>query len=242
VLILQIGGHKRWLINAPQITLPHSSQIFKPEAFSPGPRLMEIELEAGDLLYLPRGLVHSTVTSHSYSAHVTIGVQIFSWVECVSDAVPGAVDKLELRRALPPGFASNPELRAPVVEKIRQLLAGTAAQATVERRFDQIVTHVLGSKRRAAPVFRADLVVVSLDSMLRAPPSGQYKVAQNNGHIVLTFEGRTVGFPTALAPVLHAVCTRPEFRPRELLQQGDEQLVLKLTRFLHRIGFLQPVR
>ena len=40
-----------------------------------------LDLEAGDLLYLPRGVLDSTTTADSFSAHVTIGISVFTSVD-----------------------------------------------------------------------------------------------------------------------------------------------------------------
>lgn len=241
VLVLQIGGSKRWLIDAPETVLPHSSQVFNPEGFRPGPRLMEIDLDAGDLLYLPRGFVHSTVTSHSYSAHVTIGISVHSWVDCVAHVVKDAVEVPKLRRALPPGFASNAQLRTSLVQQLRQLLAATPFEKEADGLFDQFALRVRVSRHRAPAPFSAERVVISLDSELHPPGREEYQLAQREDHLALSFEGRTYGFSASLRSTLNAICERPQFRLQELSPQLEEQQLLRLGRFLHGIGFLQPV-
>ncbi len=54
VFILQIGGRKHWRISQPTIALPHRTQACSPIGFAPPPPDLELELEPGDLLYLPR--------------------------------------------------------------------------------------------------------------------------------------------------------------------------------------------
>ena len=61
-------------------------------------------LKAGDLLYLPRGYLHSATTSDTYSAHVTIGVSVYTWADLVKELLQTCVDDADLRRALPPGW------------------------------------------------------------------------------------------------------------------------------------------
>ena len=46
--------------------------------FAPPAANLELELEAGDLLYLPRGDIHAAHTSAVHSAHVTIGMTIYT--------------------------------------------------------------------------------------------------------------------------------------------------------------------
>lgn len=241
VLVLQIGGRKRWLIDEPMITLPHDSQVFNPETFTGGARVMEVDLEAGDLLYLPRGLVHSTITAESFSAHVTVGINVYSWVDCVAEVMAGAADVPALRRALPPGFASQALLRAPVVQQLERLLAGTPWQTQAGRLFDQLAQRVRGFKRRSQPPFRAQVSVLSLDSELAAPLHEEYQLALAEERVVLGFERRNYHFPGPMGAALRGICERQRFRLRELTPGLDEQSVLQLARLLHAIGFLRAL-
>jgi|SRR5580658_200070 ribosomal protein L16 Arg81 hydroxylase len=242
VLVMQLAGKKRWQINEPTIKLPHSDQQFKPEGFVPGPRLMEIELQAGDLLYLPRGYVHSTTTSEWHSVHVTLGVNVYTWVDVVRESVPSAVDSEELRKALPPGFASRPELRPVITEQLKRILAGLSAGNDGERLFDQFVYQILSARQRAYPPFRADVTVISPDLLLQTPSQQRYNLAPGVAdHVVLNFDGRTYGFPGTVAPTLTAMCDRPRFRLQDLPDRLDSQLLLSLARYLQGIGFLRPV-
>jgi ribosomal protein L16 Arg81 hydroxylase len=85
VFVLQIAGRKRWSIYAPVIELPHRSQLFTPQAYSGQAPIAEVELTSGDLLYLPRGFLHSTTTSDGFSAHVTVGITVYTWVDLLKE-------------------------------------------------------------------------------------------------------------------------------------------------------------
>lgn len=117
VFILQLTGAKAWTVRAPRSpdeVLPlHPSPDFAPgEA---GAVALEATLRPGDLLYLPRGAVHSARTpaageeghSASPSLHVTVSVcQGVSWAALLRAALPRAVDlaaetTLALRRSVP---------------------------------------------------------------------------------------------------------------------------------------------
>ena len=58
VLVLQISGKKRWSIYPPTIHLPLRSQPFTPQGYDAPPPMAQIDLNPGDLLYLPRGYIH----------------------------------------------------------------------------------------------------------------------------------------------------------------------------------------
>src|SRR3974390_2309223 len=67
------------------------TQTFTPTGYVPRP-LFELELKQGDLLYLPRGYVHAAHTSQVHSAHVTIGISVYTWVELLSELIARSKD------------------------------------------------------------------------------------------------------------------------------------------------------
>src|SRR5262245_28781320 len=103
VLILQIAGHKRWRVYDAPVALPtdlpptfgferarppsppgsrrHWTAHPAPDAFGWEAPAREIELRAGDLLYLPRGHGHEARTGQTLSIHVTLGLYAVTWAD-----------------------------------------------------------------------------------------------------------------------------------------------------------------
>ncbi|MCW2665760.1 MAG: Cupin 4 family protein, partial [Frankiales bacterium] len=103
VFVLQVSGRKRWVVHEPVLALPLPSQArsgsdLVREGAAP---LLDIELEAGDCLYLPRGYVHAALTTDEHSVHLTVGVLSTTWYDVLSDAITLAAQELEFRDALP---------------------------------------------------------------------------------------------------------------------------------------------
>ena len=236
VLVLQIAGKKQWRIDEPTIKLPHSSQSCNPQAFTPGPRLAEIELEAGDLLYLPRGYGHSTSTSAGPSAHVTIGINVYTWVDLVKGLLPSCIESEEFRTALPAGFASRAELRPVIKAQLARMLPDLGNDP--DRLLDQVIFMVKAARRRIPARFRTDMVVLAPESLLEAPAERSYGVARNGDHVVLTFEGRTYVFKAPIVPTFSAMCARGTFQIRDL-PGSDPEKILSFARYLQSIGFLR---
>jgi ribosomal protein L16 Arg81 hydroxylase len=101
VFVLQIAGKKRWLVYEPVWALPLRGQPYSEKVQgSPGsPR--ELVLRAGDTLYLPRGWLHEAATSESDSLHLTIGVNVYTWLDAVRAAVDECRNDVEFRRGVP---------------------------------------------------------------------------------------------------------------------------------------------
>jgi ribosomal protein L16 Arg81 hydroxylase len=85
--------------------------------------LSEIDLEPGDLLYLPGGFVHTTETSDSFSVHVTLGITVYTWIELLTEWAQLSTHCPSFRRALPPGFAGRADVRQSLGNQLRRMSA-----------------------------------------------------------------------------------------------------------------------
>ncbi|MER5969163.1 cupin domain-containing protein [Streptomyces sp. NPDC002055] len=75
VLVLQIDGAKRWRIYGPTRQAPLHRDTDVPEP-PPNEPIIELVLNAGDMLYLPRGWWHAVAASEGvHSLHLTCGMQ-----------------------------------------------------------------------------------------------------------------------------------------------------------------------
>ena len=81
VFCLQVAGSKRWLVYEPALELPLRNQRYRPELGEPGEPVLDLVLEPGDMLYMPRGWLHQALTSDEDSLHLTIGVNVYTWLD-----------------------------------------------------------------------------------------------------------------------------------------------------------------
>lgn len=111
--VLQIEGKKRWRVYPPRNKneeLPRfSSPNFTQDEI--GTPILDVVLNAGDLLYFPRGYIHQGVTlQDSHSLHITLSMyQKTAWVDLLEKALPEALLKaakedVEFRKGLPYGY------------------------------------------------------------------------------------------------------------------------------------------
>lgn len=96
--IIQCEGRKKWTIHAPDADSqwpPTSSENFTPQQMESmaDRRVWSGWLEEGDMLYLPRGYIHSARTGKGHSLHVTISVaQEFSYRHLLKEVVKLLLD------------------------------------------------------------------------------------------------------------------------------------------------------
>lgn len=113
---LQLEGTKRWKVYEPTLKLPRvSSEDFTPEDLEGMTPVMDVTLEEGDLLYMPRGWIHQACTlrdDNEHSLHLTISaMQQWAWVDLLEIIMPEALENAamnetstSLRQGLPRGF------------------------------------------------------------------------------------------------------------------------------------------
>ncbi|XP_019617139.1 PREDICTED: bifunctional lysine-specific demethylase and histidyl-hydroxylase MINA-like [Branchiostoma belcheri] len=114
VFILQLEGRKHWRLYTPPVDLPrdYSRDL---EQGSIGQPTHDFVLEAGDMLYFPRGTVHQadTPAGSQHSTHVTISTyQRNSYGDLLTSTLPMLVQSVMdrdvgFRRGLPVGALST---------------------------------------------------------------------------------------------------------------------------------------
>ncbi|HET9508173.1 MAG TPA: cupin domain-containing protein [Gaiellaceae bacterium] len=220
VLSLQVAGEKRWLVYEPALELPLKSQRYRSALGAPGEPVLDVTLRAGDTLYLPRGWLHQALTSGTDSLHITVGVNVRTWLDEARAALDDAGDDVALRRAAAGEAPALPRLdRDTAAARARQRLVGTRRP---------ILDGQL-SELRALDFLAVDTELVRRDTV----------IADLDG-TTLSFEGRDLRFPARVAAELEFVVTveRP-FRAADLPGSLDEAGRLVLVRRLVREGFLR---
>lgn len=99
VFVLQLDGCKKWrLYDRPDaLTAPAAAVTTAFSAAQLGPPTAEFVLRPGDVLYLPRGVVHEAVSLQDHSLHITVSTyQRHSWRHFLAHALsPRAMAALD---------------------------------------------------------------------------------------------------------------------------------------------------
>jgi len=241
VLVLQIAGSKRWSLYPAPIRLPCRSEPFDPQAYSAPPPIAQVEMNPGDLLYLPRGQVHSAVTTDCYSAHVTIGITVYTWADLARGLIDEAAAGHELRQALPPGFARRGELKYRLRQRLAELLSHRAG-VDYDALIDNFARRVRSAQDVPAEKFRIDVVAIDANSLLKAPPPSRYRVSRDVANTVLEFNGQRHILPAPAESTLRAMSERDIFRTADLPGEISGEARLGLSRYLLEVGFLAAVQ
>ncbi|MDX1434617.1 MAG: cupin domain-containing protein [Gammaproteobacteria bacterium] len=108
VFALQIGGHKRWRIYSGRYENPlddssHNYSSFPREHHEQarGEVLEEVDMQPGDLLYIPRGQYHDALASSDASLHLSFGVNRTTGIDLMRLLVRSLPDVPAFRAPLP---------------------------------------------------------------------------------------------------------------------------------------------
>ncbi|HET8651986.1 MAG TPA: cupin domain-containing protein [Gaiellaceae bacterium] len=230
VFVLQVAGEKRWLVYDPAFELPLRNQRYSPELGGPGEPVHDLVLRPGDMLYLPRGWLHEALTSDSDSLHLTVGVNVVTWLDAFKAALEECGDELGFRRSIDAGDSHD------LVEVLRRRLEPDA----VRRR----AAEKLARTRR--PIRDGQLAqlraVGSLDAETELERRGTALVetSERDGSVVLMFDGKELALPARIRDEVVWMLERAgPFTPSDFPGGLDDESRLVLVRRLVREGLLR---
>ncbi len=121
-LIVQLQGSKIWHIYEGADAAPHEMWRQQVGSNAGLPVPVDVRLEAGDLLYVPRGRVHAAESTSELSVHLTIGLHaptLFLLATRMLNALTNSDDRMHTQ--LPPRFLSDPDTRAGVGSLVHEI-------------------------------------------------------------------------------------------------------------------------
>jgi ribosomal protein L16 Arg81 hydroxylase len=248
VFVLQISGSKRWTIHEPVVEAPLDNQPWETvrdqvaERAAQAP-LIDVVLEPGDALYLPRGTIHAAAAQGETSIHLTVGVHPVTRYQLVRHLLDLVQDDRELRRSLPMGVdladptALGDEFAA-TVDALHACIDAVSPAAVARR-----VGTSLMQRTRPEPIGplgqlgAADSLSGHTPVRLRAGLRVRLDGGADELRLVLL--DRTITLPPAAADAMKTVLAGSPFTPDEL-PGLDSDGRLDVVRRLLREGVLVP--
>jgi bifunctional lysine-specific demethylase and histidyl-hydroxylase NO66 len=244
VFVLQVHGHKHWLVWDPVIANPLPDQKLPADAPTPGEPLVDAELGPGDCLYVPRGFRHAAKTGTTASLHLTVGMLAPTWNQLLREVVERATAEAAFREPLPVGYAANPAaFAAEVADRVAEL-----------RRFLDKVDpqRIAEDAARRFWSARPPLLDGQLQQLLRLDQLGDHSVVrrregavcrlrQRGERLEVLLGDRELSMPARLEPAMRRVLAADRFAVAELAGVLDEPSRLVLVRRLVREGLLESV-
>ncbi|MBL8603317.1 MAG: hypothetical protein JNK72_15440 [Myxococcales bacterium] len=245
VIIVQCQGAKDWRFYDSPRGLPMRGERFNKQETPPGAITETLRLEEGDVLYVPRGLIHDAVAvDGASSVHVTLGLHAVRWSEVLLEAIAQAsLDDPALREGLPPGALVRGDrdeaLNAALSARLEAIRARVSWQSVASRVESQFFTQ----RKR-------DLRGMLLDASEPIGEAMQFAFRRgviidldvNDDHCLLHIDGRSSRWPAHAAETLEAALAQRTFGLDDLGDSLDEAGKLTLVRRLITEGALKVSR
>lgn len=168
--VVQIHGSKRWRVYKPAMggfdELPRTSSVdFTADDMKDKALALDVTLNPGDVLYMPRGAIHEArAVEDAPSLHITLSVhQKWTWADFLSSTIQDAISSaaandISLRKTLPLRFA----------DYVGQ--SKTDADDTRRDNFDKLIRAALKRVGKAYPIDAAADTMASRFMRERLPP------------------------------------------------------------------------
>ncbi|WP_373319528.1 cupin domain-containing protein [Rugosimonospora africana] len=251
VFVLQVEGRKRWMIHEPVLDdplerQPHGGRRDEVAATAAGPPALEVELAAGDTLYLPRGWLHSATALGGPSLHLTLGLRALTRYALVEELLALAAEEPALRAGFPLGFDPTDE------NQLAGQLAGTVAALREALREPDVAAVARRMRSRTWPTSRpapirplaqaAASEAVDPDTIVTPRAGLRWFLRTEPDAAILELPDRTIRFPAFCGPAVLAVLDAAgPVRVGDLPDlDGEDQVVL--VRRLLREAVAVPAR
>jgi bifunctional lysine-specific demethylase and histidyl-hydroxylase MINA len=243
VYAVHVEGTKTWHVYEGRTTDPIEHPLFQSlgrehHEKAKGAKLMDVHMEPGDLLYLPRGQYHDALADEGGTVHVAFGVTYPIGMDVVSFLFERVVAEPEFRANLP-----------------RQ--GGPAAEQALAERLSLLgdrIRGVLAEPKTAAQIaalqrgFRYPRHAYALPDLLAEPAEDRFRVrakgirlVRQNGRYGLVQEGSRAAteVPAEIGTLVRWVLERREFSRTELAAAFPERGGAQLDQLLRDLGAMR---
>lgn len=251
VFVIQLAGSKHWTIHRPVVDIPaglqewtqHSADVAAAAQRAPA---FDGVLAPGDVMYLPRGWIHSATARATTSLHLTLGVHPYTQRHVLDAVIAEAIEGLRVNESLPAGIdLADPASLTTTMEELRQLLTGALAGVKADNIAGRMARS-RGQDARPDPL-RPVVQVAAADSQSTPSPATVRlrhgfppRLEERSGEVDLVLDRSRLTFAGANADALRYILTATEVQA-PALPGLDDAPARDLIRRLLLAGVVVPV-
>ncbi|MEM9684055.1 MAG: cupin domain-containing protein, partial [Pseudomonadota bacterium] len=222
VIVMQVVGRKNWRVYEGRFEHPIEAPSYETTGYAQeqheqwkGAELMSVEMQPGDLLYLPRGQYHDALATSEASLHLTFGVTQATGQDVLMQLTETFIDDPLFRKPLPSfdDEAAHAAHIAQLADHMRAVIADTGASDAI-RGFQYSRAFMCCYPQYFLPD-RTDPMIFRVQSL------GASVVPQDGGYMLVTPHGKAPLDQPAAALAEWAM-TRDYFSDRELSAAAEE--------------------
>ena len=228
VFVIQVEGAKEWEIYGDRDGLPFRGEGFRKGVDETGELKEKFVLEAGQCLYVPRGLAHRAPNhGDTPSLHITVGILVQTWAEFVLEAVAEAGLRIpEMRRSLPRdlllGAGDAQQANEQTFRDLMDKLADTASFAATRTAFSGNFVRAQGPRLRGALTALAH--GIGPDDRLRVRKHMLYSFEPDGDGEQIVLAGASIPLSQELAPQLREKLAAGHLSKADFTIEDDEEL------------------
>lgn len=194
VLVLQIQGSKTWHVSGTAAVPAHEIQRRKGVGTGGLTSPTDVCMEPGDVLYLPRGQVHSAETHFEPSVHLTIGLHAPTVLTLITHALYAlSLRDPRVHARLSPRHLDDVTARVGLGDLVRDTLRAVENPEILNESLDALAD-VLVRRGRCPPVGRvSDTVGIDGQTLVAKYEPLYARVAHVDDRVVLQFAQLSVG-------------------------------------------------
>lgn len=239
VLILQISGTKHWNLydTLYETPLVDSDQppLNKDMLFN----VREVTMEAGDFMYIPRGVPHHASTTDESSLHLTIGIFPVQIIDLITKCIKAqAYHNIDLRKALPFGYLKDDSLKQSLANFNWKNIETQLAQESIQSQIQNNLENELSIHQKLLPStqFKAidSISSISLQTKCKKRTNIYCKVEYRSSSCRIIYNGNIIVGPIEALPVFEFIRdTNNNFLLKDLPIENDNhkiKLVSKMVR------------
>ncbi len=240
VFILQVAGSKTFNFYGGGIELPYAHDGFEAARHPCGDLQQSILMEAGDTLYIPRGVMHDAVASDSSSLHITLGVYAVTMRDVMMEMVQQLAEQDEsYRQSVPRSWLQQRSFSQPLID---DSLANSLTPVFTEQRLRQAVSSIadvvaIDSAPDCSAMLSANSSgpesTLSLSSSVRLKRSLLISVERSDSVLRCRTHGQVLEFSNSVAQAVEQLLDGKILTVSELQGLNDEQKLAVCLRLRH---------
>ncbi len=236
IFLLQIKGPKTWRMYHSGEELPTSVNSFKKE-----PKLLEeINIETGDLLYMPRGVVHEAFSSDVATIHVNFSIKPRYGFHLIEELAKLAEENDTFFRKTIPNRYTSTNKREEYIKLFNEHLTNLINQFPTESLLQTqqnlfIEKQALDLKGRLSNIIEAERL--TLTTQVARYSGVEYQVTKDENGIVINFGNQKISIPKLIDP--NVFLQDEPFLIKEIKGLVTESQKLSLAKTLIQSGYIK---
>jgi ribosomal protein L16 Arg81 hydroxylase len=248
-LNIQVEGNKRWRVYEPDVRFPYFGMQMESGYDPNAGRLsiydkepvMDIVLDQGEFLYIPRGFWHDPVNiAEEPCFGLTIGIKPLCWLDVLTFAARAAAcAHEELRYTLPDRLSLDSPAQAAIPDIIRNLCDKMQDRLSMPDIVSEMQRETSGSDSDPEEIrFPSveEMEGLCSDSELSRPEDVSWMFEQSYGLLKLRVGKKEIGLRNELKTVMDFIRDATVFTPSELPDDLSGNEKVQLCRFLLNSG------